>query len=112
MFLPVPGAGKIYWGHGLSGDSTGAVPGQDTDHVLSVVGRGEDASQGRYWIVRYSWGEYCDELSYVRVVFGALNVESQCSWGKSRSVLDRALSLGRILRRVGLRSRGVWRSEC
>ena len=61
------------------GVSTVAVPGQDTDHVLSVVGRGEDASQGRYWIVRYSWGEYCDELSYVRVVFGALNVESQCS---------------------------------
>ena len=28
------------------------------------------------------------------------------------SVLDRALFLGRILRRVELRSRGVWRSEC
>ena len=40
------------------GDSTGAVLGQ-----------------GQYWIVRYSW-----ELGYVRVAFGALNVESQCSW--------------------------------
>ena len=40
------------------GSSTVAVPGQGTDHVLSVVGWGEDASQGRYWIVRYSWGEY------------------------------------------------------
>ena len=29
-----------------------------------------------------------------------------------KSVLDRALFLERILRRVGLRSHGVWRSEC
>ena len=29
-----------------------------TDHFFSVVGWGEDASQGRYWIVRYSWGDY------------------------------------------------------
>ena len=27
----------------------------------------------------HSWGEYCDELGYVRVAFGALNVESQFS---------------------------------
>ena len=34
------------------------VLGQGTDHVILVVGWGKDASQGRYWIVRYSWGEY------------------------------------------------------
>ena len=61
------------------------------------------------------------------MAFGALSVESQCSWAvaellkpvetpqvqfSDKSVLDRALFLERILRRVGLRSHGVWRSEC
>ena len=49
----------------------------------------------------HSWGEYCDELGYVRVAFGALNVDSQCSWGKSRSVLDRAHSWGEYCDELG-----------
>ena len=44
----------------------------DVPGVISVVCWGKDASQDQYWIVR--------ERGYVRVVFGALNVESQCSW--------------------------------
>ena len=40
--------------------------------VIPVVCWGKDASQDQYWIVR--------ERGYVPVVFGALNVESQCSW--------------------------------
>ena len=54
------------------GSSTVAALGQGTDHVISVVCWGKDASQGQYWIVR--------EMGYVRVAFGALNVQSQCSW--------------------------------
>jgi cathepsin X len=59
-----------------------SMPGNQIDHVISVVGWGNDATAGQYWIVRNSWGEYWGEMGYIRVAKGnnALHLEEQCAW--------------------------------
>lgn len=50
------------------------------NHVVSVVGWGKDTEKGPFWVARNSWGEYWGEMGFMRVAFGAINLEEMCSW--------------------------------
>ena len=58
------------------------------DHIISVVGWGEDQSTGlKFWEVRNNWGEYWGEDGWFRVERGtnALAIEEACFWAKPKA---------------------------
>ena len=54
--------------------------GDYVDHVINVVGWGNDASKVKYWILQNYWGDYWEEMRYIRVDFGSLHVEDEEIW--------------------------------
>lgn len=53
----------------------------DIDHDVEVVGWGED-KDGRFWVVRNSWGTYWGEVGFFKLQRGvnALFIENGDCW--------------------------------
>lgn len=54
--------------------------GQEVNHAVVVVGFGEDESEGKYWILRNTWGTMWGENGYMRIARGSgVGVNGPCN---------------------------------
>ncbi|EER01539.1 cathepsin z, putative [Perkinsus marinus ATCC 50983] len=51
------------------------------NHEVGLVGWGrEEGTNDEYWIMRNSWGTFWGENGFMRIKFGNLKIDSDCSW--------------------------------
>eukprot|EP00933_Yihiella_yeosuensis_P060928 TRINITY_DN63731_c0_g1_i1.p1 TRINITY_DN63731_c0_g1~~TRINITY_DN63731_c0_g1_i1.p1 ORF type:complete len:699 (-),score=103.00 TRINITY_DN63731_c0_g1_i1:175-2271(-) len=80
------------------------------DHLISVVGYGEENGQ-KYWVIRNSWGTYWGNYGFAKVARGINNIhiESDCAWATpsnaGRPVLRRVSESQLLARR---QDNGPW----
>merc|ERR1712194_240662 len=67
-------------------------PDNQENHGVTVVGWGEDAVEGEYWIIRNSWGTYWGESGYFRLPVNKpeenLGIEEICHWAVPESRIE------------------------
>jgi C1A family cysteine protease/chitodextrinase/putative hemolysin len=61
------------WSDSNNGCSNGAYT--TTNHAISLVGWGNDATEGDYWILRNSWGPTWGENGYMRIAVNSAAVD-------------------------------------
>lgn len=66
----------VTYSRGIYNDT---APDGGVDHVVSIVGWGEDKGL-KYWHVRNSWGESWGEMGFGRVAIGLLQLDTECTW--------------------------------
>ncbi|KAF4661617.1 hypothetical protein FOZ61_003065 [Perkinsus olseni] len=72
-------------------DYTGGIfyqnkPQPKINHEVGLVGWGrEEGTNDEYWIMRNSWGTFWGENGYMRIKFGNLDIDSDCSWVEPNS---------------------------
>lgn len=68
--------------YGYTGGVYSSTSTEQIDHAITVVGWGQNDTDGEYWIVRNSWGTYWGENGYFRIKMhkNNLRIEEDCDW--------------------------------